>query len=171
MKLSFVVPGEPLGVNRASTGGSRPFTKTPEMRAFMETVAGYGALARRGARAEAIECAVEVWIRFYYSTARPDADGPVKPTLDALQAPRLRPSRPGAGIYLNDRLVADYHVSKRLDPSSPRMEVDVEARPDLDLGAALTPKLAAARPRRAVFDARAAQRAGRLVPSVKSFRP
>src|SRR6266571_612250 len=98
MKLSFVIPGDPVGVNRGFTGGERPFAKTPEARVFVEAVATYGALARRAARAEAIECPVEVWIRVYFGSDRPDADGPVKPILDALQVPRLSPRRAGAGI-------------------------------------------------------------------------
>lgn len=131
LPLFFVVPGEPVSVNRSFVGGSKPFTKSPEMREFMERVAGFGWQARCAALREKAwpalsEKPCEVSIAFYYGSERPDADGPVKAILDSLQPPRARkPKRPGASIYLNDRQVVDYHVSRRVDRLNPRVEIEV----------------------------------------------
>lgn len=61
---------------------------------------------------------VAVTIRLAFPTYASDIDGPVKPTLDALQA---------AGIVWNDNRVDELHVF-RLPPDRARPRVEVEVR-------------------------------------------
>lgn len=61
---------------------------------------------------------VAVTIRLAFPTYASDIDGPLKPTLDALQA---------AGIVVNDNRVDELHVY-RLPPDRERPRVEVEVR-------------------------------------------
>lgn len=58
-----------------------------------------------------------VYLDYYFETPhRRDLDGGLKITLDAL----------GRALGFDDRSVVDLHLSKRIDPLQPRVEVEIE---------------------------------------------
>jgi crossover junction endodeoxyribonuclease RusA len=62
-----------------------------------------------------------VYLVFYFETPhRRDLDGGLKITLDAL----------GRTLGFDDRAVVDLHLSKKIDPLRPRVEVEVETIAD-----------------------------------------
>jgi crossover junction endodeoxyribonuclease RusA len=62
-----------------------------------------------------------VYLVYYFETPhRRDLDGGLKITLDAL----------GRAIGFDDRAVVDLHLSKKIDPLRPRVEVEVETIAD-----------------------------------------
>lgn len=61
-----------------------------------------------------------VYLTFFFETPnRRDLDGGLKIALDALCT----------GLGLDDRAVVDLHLTKRIDPLHPRLEVELEAIP------------------------------------------
>lgn len=123
--LRFVVDGKPCGVNATHLGGARPFVKSPEARAFAAKVASRGMAARRCAGWATTSEPVEVEIRIFFQSERPDTDGPVKAILDALQSSNPKLNRLGAGIIENDRQVKRFLVERVIDREHPRVEVTV----------------------------------------------
>ena len=64
------------------------------------------------------EALLGVYLTFYFETPRRrDLDGGLKIALDAL----------GRALGFDDRSVVDLHLTKRIDPLRPRLEVEVEA--------------------------------------------
>jgi Holliday junction resolvase RusA-like endonuclease len=127
-QVAYTVMGKPVGVNRPGgrKGGRVPFrTKTPEQREFAARLAFHGSHARRLLGLEATRDPVEVWLRIFFDSERPDTDGPVKPILDSLAVSNLKQHRPGAGILANDRQIRRYHVDRQVDPVSPRVQITV----------------------------------------------
>jgi crossover junction endodeoxyribonuclease RusA len=62
-----------------------------------------------------------VYLDYYFETPhRRDLDGGLKITLDAL----------GHALGFDDRAVVDLHLSKKIDPLRPRVEVEVETIAD-----------------------------------------
>jgi crossover junction endodeoxyribonuclease RusA len=62
-----------------------------------------------------------VYLTFYFETPfRRDLDGGLKIALDALCR----------ALDLDDRMVVDLHLTKRIDPLHPHLEVDIEPIPD-----------------------------------------
>ena len=62
-----------------------------------------------------------VYLTFYFATPmRRDLDGGLKIALDAL----------ARALALDDRAVVDLHLTKRIDPLHPRLELELEAIPD-----------------------------------------
>ena len=62
-----------------------------------------------------------VYLVYYFETPnRRDLDGGLKITLDAL----------GRAVGFDDRAVVDLHLSKKIDPLHPRVEVEVETIAD-----------------------------------------
>jgi crossover junction endodeoxyribonuclease RusA len=62
-----------------------------------------------------------VYLVYYFETPhRRDLDGGLKITLDAL----------GRALGFDDRAVVDLHLSKKIDPLRPRVEVEVETIAD-----------------------------------------
>jgi Holliday junction resolvase RusA-like endonuclease len=131
--LVFTVRGNPLSQNRAfrvartgrSSRAPRRMILSDDARTFKALVAE--AAARAVHRAWRRDVEVDVEFRLYFDSRRPDADGPVKLALDALQGVKLEPKsrlRVG-GCIANDRQVRDYAVRKRLDRENPRLEVRV----------------------------------------------
>lgn len=59
---------------------------------------------------------VAVGFQFYFKSRRNDVDGPLKPSLDALQE----------GVFANDRCVKQVFIEKFHDPERPRVEVWAE---------------------------------------------
>lgn len=63
------------------------------------------------------DAAIGVYLVFYFETPhKRDLDGGLKITLDAL----------GRNLGFDDRAVVDIHLSKKIDPLAPRVEVDLE---------------------------------------------
>lgn len=89
-EIQFEVRGDPVGVNRKNVGGKRrPFALTKEYREWKRKVrnAAWEAMIKRppGKRKMTLD-KVSVSIAFYFKRAGvSDCDGPVKPTLDALE--------------------------------------------------------------------------------------
>ena len=116
--VRFAVPYAPVGVNAtyrvSGRGGRGRMIKSPQALAYQGAVA---AAARRAMRGRAIlEGNLHVRLWFVFPSNRNDLDGPIKGTLDALQA---------GGLYLNDRQVVRLEVDKDRDPEAPRVEVEV----------------------------------------------
>jgi Holliday junction resolvase RusA-like endonuclease len=107
--------------------GGRVF-KTPKARAYSTLVAFYGRAARQEAGLSTWLGPVRVGLRFFFGSARPDEDGPVKLVLDALQAPNPKLKRVGAGIVRNDSQVTGHSVARgEVDRLNPRTEVEITA--------------------------------------------
>ena len=123
--VRFTVPWRPVGVNAQYERHPGGVHKTEAARDFAGAVAVFGAKARRAVRCATTHEPVDVLVRFYFASDRPDGDGPVKAVLDALQVPNPRENRPGAGFIENDRQVRDHHVQRRIDRDHPRVEVTV----------------------------------------------
>jgi len=123
--IAYVVPVKPVGQNR---NGSRTgaWTKTPAQRAFASALAAYGQQARSRAGLETTTAPVEVKIRIFFESERPDTDAPVKAILDSLEVSRPKLRRPGAGFLANDRQVRRYAVERHIDRDSPRVEITVK---------------------------------------------
>jgi len=141
--IAFTIPMEPVGKNdlhRRRKGGA--VYKTDAARRFHEAVAAFGLKARRSAGLAIIDNPVEVEIRVFFASERPDGDGPVQIVLDALQLSRASTNpaacRTGAGIYRNDRQVVRYMVERGIDRKRPRVEVRIAPAGELfDLGTLL----------------------------------
>lgn len=116
--LSFAIPcrGGPLSVNRVyRRGKGKRLFKSDEGKTYQNLVS-YVAAQRMLGCIPFGEC--EVYLGMYFPTRRNDCDGPIKPTLDALQL---------GGVFKNDRSVVRVIAEKFLDPKSPRLEVRVRA--------------------------------------------
>jgi len=114
----FEVPVKPLSVNQAywnrpSGQPGRGRIKTGDLKAYQTLILQYAILATRN---RTIHGEVVVMLRFFFETLGADIDGPVKPTLDALQAAR---------VFENDNRVRLLLVEKEKDPDHPRLEVEV----------------------------------------------
>ncbi len=126
MSLALSLPLPPGVNNQYVTVGRRRVLSKPAQ-AFNRDVAKVVERARRdGVVAPAVEAALReallgVYLTFYFETPmRRDLDGGLKIALDAL----------GRALGLDDRAVVDLHLTKRIDPLHPRLEVELEAIPD-----------------------------------------
>ncbi|MDQ3442940.1 MAG: RusA family crossover junction endodeoxyribonuclease, partial [Chloroflexota bacterium] len=64
---------------------------------------------------------IGVYLTFYFETPmRRDLDGGLKIALDAM----------ASGLGFDDRKVVDIHLTKRIDPLRPRLEVELETIAD-----------------------------------------
>ncbi|HEV2529419.1 MAG TPA: RusA family crossover junction endodeoxyribonuclease [Thermomicrobiales bacterium] len=117
----------PPGVNNqyVTVGRRRVLSKTA--RAFHHDAKAAIELARRdGTVTPTIERALAastlgVMLEFYFETPnRRDLDGGLKITLDVL----------GEALGFDDRTVVDLHLSKRIDPLRPRVEIEIETIAD-----------------------------------------
>ena len=117
----------PPGVNNqyVTVGRRRVLSKTA--RAFHHDAGAAIELARRdGIVTPAIERALArsplgLMLEFYFETPnRRDLDGGLKITLDVL----------GEALGFDDRTVVDLHLSKRIDPLRPRVEIEIETIAD-----------------------------------------
>jgi crossover junction endodeoxyribonuclease RusA len=117
----------PPGVNNqyVTVGDRRVLSK--EARAFKRDVAKIIARLRAdGELSPAAEAAFKVgflgvYLTFYFETPnRRDLDGGLKITLDALCH----------ALDLDDRAVVDLHLTKRIDPLHPHLDVELEAIPE-----------------------------------------
>ena len=116
--LMFFVKAKPVSSNATyRRGKGSGFFKTQESRDYSDAVRQAGQLAMAGLAP--LEGSVEVELVFRFDSLRPDIDGPVKGTLDALQ-----------GVcYGNDRQVDRLVVVKRLDRENPGVRVRVSREP------------------------------------------
>jgi Holliday junction resolvase RusA-like endonuclease len=124
VSIAYVVPVKPIGQNRngARTG---PWTKTTAQRDFATALAVYGHQARQRAGWVTTTAPVQVGIRIYFQSERPDTDSPVKAILDSLEVSRPKLRRPGAGFLANDRQVRRYVVDRLIDAKEPRVEIEI----------------------------------------------
>ena len=124
--VALTLPLPPGVNNQYLTVGRRRVLSKPAQ-AFNRDVAKAVDLARRdGVVTPAAEAALRVsllgvYLTFYFETPlRRDLDGGLKIALDAL----------GRALGVDDRAVVDLHLTKRIDPLRPRLEVEVETIPD-----------------------------------------
>ncbi len=124
--LALTLPLPPGVNNQYLTVGRRRVLSKPAQ-TFNRDVAEAVDLARRdGAVDPAAEAALRVsllgvYLTFYFETPlRRDLDGGLKIALDAL----------ARALALDDRAVVDLHLTKRIDPLRPRLEVELETIPD-----------------------------------------
>ena len=108
-----------------TVGNRRVLSKGAQV--FKRDVAKLVDRARRDARltpdleATLKKSLLGVYLTFYFTTPmRRDLDGGLKIALDAL----------ATALALDDRAVVDLHLTKRIDPLHPRLELDLEAIPD-----------------------------------------
>jgi crossover junction endodeoxyribonuclease RusA len=126
VSLTLTLPLPP-GVNNqyVTVGNRRVLSK--EAQAFKRDVAKLVARLRAaGDLAPATEAAFKdaflgVYLTFYFETPnRRDLDGGLKIALDALCR----------ALDLDDRSVVDLHLTKRIDPLHPHLDVELEAIPE-----------------------------------------
>ena len=131
MILRYSIPIRAVGQNHGTIQTRHGRVKTPESRAFASALASHGqrAVTRAGWRTVKAPAEVDVLITVWRADRRLDADAPVKAILDSLQRSRAHRiaahRRIGAGVIERDSQVRDYAVWTRLDPSRPRIEIEV----------------------------------------------
>jgi crossover junction endodeoxyribonuclease RusA len=120
--LALTLPMPPGVNNQYVTVGRRRVLSKPAQ-AFNRDVSTTVDRARReGAVSPAIAAALRdallgIYLTFYFETPmRRDLDGGLKIALDAL----------ARALDFDDRAVVDLHLSKRIDPLRPRLEVEIE---------------------------------------------
>ena len=125
-RLSIALPLPPGVNNQYVSVGKRRVLSAPAQ-SFKRDVAKLLARARTdGSLAVATERALRdallgVYLEFFFATPmRRDLDGGLKIALDAL----------AEGIGFDDRAVVDLHLTKRIDPLRPRLEVEIETIAD-----------------------------------------
>lgn len=117
----------PPGINNQYVQVARRRVLSRESRAFKKrAIARIQQLQFEGAIPEtfvtvARQSYLSLFLDFYFETPlRRDLDGGLKITQDAICE----------ALGLNDNRVVDIHLVKRIDPSRPRVEVQLEALPD-----------------------------------------
>jgi crossover junction endodeoxyribonuclease RusA len=120
--LRLVLPLPPGVNNQYLTVGKRRVLSTPAKSFHRDVERHVSALRSSGALSPATEqafaeSAIGVYLVYYFATPhRRDLDGGLKITLDALSRT----------LDFDDRAIVDLHLSKKIDPLHPRVEVDVE---------------------------------------------
>jgi crossover junction endodeoxyribonuclease RusA len=122
VSLRLVLPLPP-GVNNQYATVGRKRVLSAEARSFNRDAAKViAALRQRGELAASIDRALStsllgIYLVYYFPTPhRRDLDGGLKITLDAL----------GRALGFDDRAVVDLHLTKRIDPLRPRVEIEIE---------------------------------------------
>ena len=124
--VRVVLPLPPGVNNQYVSVGRRRVLSTPAKSFNRDVIKVISALRSSGELLPAAERAVAgsllgVYLDYYFETPhRRDLDGGLKITLDAL----------GRALGFDDRAVVDLHLSKRIDPLRPRVEVEVETIAD-----------------------------------------
>ena len=118
----IVLPLPPGVNNQYVTVGRRRVLSAPA-RAFSRDVGKAIATLRSGGQLSAAaerslaDSLLGIYLVYFFETPRKrDLDGGLKITLDAL----------GRALGFDDRDVVDLHLSKRIDPLRPRVEVEIE---------------------------------------------
>jgi crossover junction endodeoxyribonuclease RusA len=124
--LRVVLPLPP-GVNNQYVSVGRRRVLSAPAKAFYRDVGKFMAgLRTRGELSAESERALGVshlgvYLEYFFETpAKRDLDGGLKITLDAL----------GQSLGFDDRAVVDLHLTKRIDPLRPRVEVEIETIAD-----------------------------------------
>jgi crossover junction endodeoxyribonuclease RusA len=124
--LRLTLPMPPSVNSQYVTVGKRRVLSAPA-KAFGRDVAKLiEGLRRSGVVTPALERALGdallgVYLTFHFETPyRRDLDGGLKITLDAL----------GRALGFDDRTVVDLHLTKKIDPLRPRLEVEIETIAD-----------------------------------------
>jgi crossover junction endodeoxyribonuclease RusA len=124
--VRVVLPLPPGVNNQYVSVGRRRVLSTPAKSFNRDVIKVITALRASGELLPAAERAVAgsllgVYLDYYFETPhRRDLDGGLKITLDAL----------GRALGFDDRAVVDLHLSKKIDPLHPRVEVEVETIAD-----------------------------------------
>ncbi len=122
VSLSLTLPLPPGVNNQYVTVGHRRVLSAPAKSFNRDVAKLIDRLRRDGAigpdQEHALgEALLGVYLTFYFETPhRRDLDGGLKIALDAL----------ARGLGFDDRAVVDLHLTKRIDPLRPRLEVDLE---------------------------------------------
>jgi Holliday junction resolvase RusA-like endonuclease len=137
--ISFTILGQPCSKansRRIVAFGDRPaIVKSTDALAYeRDAVRQIPAHAR-----QRIEGPVRVTATLFYASERPDLDESI--VLDVLQDRYAKRKRSDdervllqPGVYRNDRQVWEKHVTKRIDATNPRAEIEVEALQAQQLG-------------------------------------
>jgi Holliday junction resolvase RusA-like endonuclease len=123
--VSFTIEGEPASKANSrqivTIGGKPSSIKSKKARSFEQVAM----LQIPPAAKRMFAGPLEVTLRIYYASRRPDLDESV--VLDVLQAKFTGTGKARklvrAGVYLNDRQVFVKHVFKAIDPARPRVEI------------------------------------------------
>ncbi|MCC7025244.1 MAG: RusA family crossover junction endodeoxyribonuclease [Thermomicrobiales bacterium] len=122
ISIGIVLPLPPGVNNQYVTVGKRRVLSAPAKAFNRDTAKLIARLRSGGALTPAAERAIAesllgVYLVYYFETPhRRDLDGGLKITLDALSR----------ALGFDDRAVVDLHLSKRIDPLNPRVEVEIE---------------------------------------------
>ncbi|MDP9469399.1 MAG: RusA family crossover junction endodeoxyribonuclease [Chloroflexota bacterium] len=126
VSLALTLPLPPGVNNQYVTVGRRRVLSKPAQAFKRDTAKEIDRARRDGVVTPAAEAALRdallgVYLTFYFETPmRRDLDGGLKIALDALCS----------ALGLDDRAVVDLHLTKRIDPLRPRVEIELEAIPD-----------------------------------------
>jgi crossover junction endodeoxyribonuclease RusA len=124
--LRLVLPLPPGVNNQYLTVGKRRVLSASAKAFHREVTKHISALRASGALSPTTEhsfaeSAIGVYLVYFFETPhRRDLDGGLKITLDALSRT----------LGFDDRAIVDLHLSKKIDPLRPRVEVEVETIPD-----------------------------------------
>jgi crossover junction endodeoxyribonuclease RusA len=124
--LRVVLPLPPSVNNQYVTVGRRRVLSAPARTFDRDVTKLIAALRTSGQLVPELERTLAgtylgVYLVYFFETPRKrDLDGGLKITLDAL----------GRALGFDDRDVVDMHLSKRIDPLHPRVEVDIETIAD-----------------------------------------
>jgi crossover junction endodeoxyribonuclease RusA len=124
--IRLVLPLPP-GVNNQYVSVGRRRVLSATARTYHRDVAKVvAALRSRGELDPRVERSLGVsllgvYLEYFFETPhKRDLDGGLKITLDTL----------GRTLHFDDRAIVDLHLSKRIDPLHPRVEVEIEAIAD-----------------------------------------
>lgn len=126
ISLELTLPLPPGVNNQYVTVGRRRVLSKPAQTFKRDATKAIERARREGVITPAAEAALRgallgVYLTFYFETPmRRDLDGGLKIALDALCS----------ALGLDDRAVVDLHLTKRIDPLRPRVEIELEAISD-----------------------------------------
>ncbi len=126
VSLALTLPLPPGVNNQYVTVGRRRVLSKPAQVFKRDATKAIERARRDGVVTPAAEAALRdallgVYLTFYFETPmRRDLDGGLKIALDALCG----------ALGLDDRAVVDLHLTKRIDPLHPRVEIEMEAISD-----------------------------------------
>ena len=124
--LRLVLPLPPGVNNQYLTVGKRRVLSGPAKEFHRDVAKHISSLRSRGVLTPQTEhaladAALGVYLVYFFETPhRRDLDGGLKITLDALSRT----------IGFDDRSIVDLHLSKKVDPLHPRVEIELESIPD-----------------------------------------
>ena len=107
-----------VGRRRVLSGPAKSFHR--DVAKHVSNLRSSGALSSEAVKALA-DALIGVYLVYYFETPhRRDLDGGLKITLDALSR----------ALGFDDRAVVDLHLSKKIDPLRPRVEIELETIAD-----------------------------------------